>query len=116
MEFLFREVDGDVLVVSADGGLDGDTAPQFHAELEKLVESGMRKMIIDCTRLTYVSSYGLGVLLRLHKRLAGLGGDVKLAAVPGMVAAVLRVSKLDSLFSIYPDVDRARLEFRPRDA
>lgn len=116
MEFVYHETENDVLILRADGGLNSDTALQFISELENLVDAGLRKIIVDCSQLTYVSSYGLTILLRLHRKMAKHGGDVKLAGVPGLVAGVLRVTHIDRLLSIYPDIDRARLQFRPKDA
>jgi anti-anti-sigma factor len=114
MEFYHDEIDNDVLILIADGGLNTDTADQFLTSLEKLVEAGVRKIIVDCGRLTYISSYGLGVLLRIHKRMKERGGDVKLAAVGGIVPQALEITRLDTFFEIYPDVNRARLAFRPK--
>ena len=116
VEFFYHELDKDVLVLSADGGLNVDTAEEFHQQLEKLVDAGVKKIIVDCTRLDYISSYGIGVLVRLHQHLAKHGGDVKVAAVQSKVLQVLTLMRMGAVFSIYPDVDRARLAFRPRDA
>lgn len=116
MEFYYHETDKDMLIIRADGGLNIQTAAQFTRELEGLIDGGLRKIIVDCERLDYISSYGLGVLARLHAKLKHRGGDVKLAGVKGMAVSVLRATRLDSLLEMYPDVDRARLMFRPPDA
>jgi anti-sigma B factor antagonist len=113
MELYYHELDRSVLILSADGGLNADTAADFVSQLESMIEAGVKKMIIDCTRLTYVSSYGIGVLVRLHNKLAKLGGDVKIAAAPGFVIQALNVVRLGKLFELYPDVNQARLAFRP---
>ncbi len=112
MEFYYHDVDKDVLILSADGGLIAATADQFAGELDQLVQLGCRKLIVDCTRLTYISSYGLGVLVRLHKKLASRGGDVKLAAIAGAIPKLLSMVRLDRVFEIYPTVDEAREAFR----
>ena len=84
MEIYYHEIDDDVLIVDADGGLDAHTAQQLVTDLEKLVDSGLSKIILDCSRLTYVSSAGLAALVRLHKHMQRRGGDVKIAAVKGL--------------------------------
>ncbi len=114
MEIYYDDVDSDVLVLKADGGLNARTAESFVSDLEKLVDAGLRKIIVDCSGLSYISSYGLGVLVRLHGRLGRHGGNVKIASVKGVVVEVLRVTKLNTIFEIYPDVARARLAFRPK--
>ncbi len=116
MEFFFDEVDDDVLVIRADGGLNAGTAAEFVSSIEKMVDAGLSKIIIDCAHLDYISSYGLGVLVQLHSRMVRHGGDVKIASVSGVVVDVLRLTRLNRLFAIYPDVARARLAFRPKAA
>jgi anti-sigma B factor antagonist len=113
MEFGYDEVDNDVLILKADGGLNADTAEQFVREIEQLVDTGLVKIIVDCSGLTYVSSRGLGVLVRLHGRMAKHGGEVKIAGITGLAAQVLAITRLSTLFAMYPDVNRARLAFRP---
>jgi len=115
MEFHYDEIDGDVMIIQADGGLNADTAEEFVTSIVKLIDAGLRKIIIDCSRLEYISSFGLGVLIRLHRRLGECGGDVKLSNVRGMVPEVLQLTRLNRHVGIYPSVDAARLSFRPRD-
>ena len=112
MEFRYDEIEGDVLIITADGGLNRDTAERFVQDIETLVDTGLRQIIVDCSQLTYISSYGLGVLVRLHKRMNTHGGDVKIASVRGVLSQALQATRLDRLFDIYPDVNRARLAFR----
>ena len=116
MEFFFHELDETVLILRADGGLNAETAGQFVSQLEALVDAGVTKMIVDCTHLEYISSFGVGVLVRLHNKLAKRGGDVKVAAARSAVLQVLTVMRMGKVFDIYPDVNRARLAFRPKDA
>src|SRR5688500_6476790 len=103
MEFYYHEIDKDVLIIRADGGLNASTSEQFIQELERLIDAGLSKIIVDCTGLSYISSYGLGVLIRLHKRLANRGGDVKLAGIDSALIKLLSLVKLDQMFSIYSD-------------
>ena len=111
MEFYYKDTDRDVLILSADGGLNSHNAEQFVSELATLVEAGANKLIVDCTKLSYISSFGVGILIRLHKRLAEKGGEVKLAVVESPIVRVLRLMRLDTVFEIYPDVATARATF-----
>jgi len=116
VELYFREVQKDVMVVALDGGLDDSTAPELVRQVDELVEGGIAKLIIDCEKLTHMSSAGLGAIVRLHRRAAARGGDVKIAGVKGAAANVLGITRLDRVFAMYPDVSRALLAFRERDA
>ena len=112
MELYYDEIDDDILILAADGGLNGDTAERLVAEIGALVDAGLQRIIIDCSKLDYISSFGLGMLVRLHKKMKHRGGDVKVCSLHGIVPQVLQLTKLDKLFDIHPDVNRARLAFR----
>ena len=116
MEFYYHEIDNDVLIVSADGGINKGTSREFVEKVLDLIETGTPKIIIDCSKLTFISSYGLGVLLRLHKRAKKVGGEVKIASVHSRIVGLLKITRLNSVFGVCEDVNRARLEFRPKDA
>ena len=115
MEFYYHELDPSVLLLSADGGLNADTSREFVGQLESLIDAGVDKIIVDCSRLDYISSYGVGMMLRLSKKLAARGGEVKFAGVKSKVLGVLSVMHMNDRFAMYPDVDQARLAFRPRE-
>ncbi len=112
MELIFEEVEGDVLVVLVDGGLDSTTSGELDEAVGRLIDTGLGKVVLDCEKLDFISSRGLTSLLLLHKRASKMGGDVKLANVHHFVADVLRTMHLDKVFSLYPDVAQARLAFR----
>jgi len=114
MEFYEHEIDNDVLIIAADGGIDRNTSSEFVERILELIEGGVTKVIIDCEKLTYISSWGLGVLLRLHKRARATGGEVKIANVHSRIVELLNLTRLNRIFGVYPDVNRARLEFRPK--
>jgi anti-sigma B factor antagonist len=112
VEFYYHDVDKDVLILRADGRIDGSTGEEFVGNLQRLVEAGARKTIIDCSGLGHISSSGVGVLMRLHRKLWAVGGDVKVAAVSGTAFHLLELTKLAELFDIYPTVDAALEAFR----
>ena len=93
MELYYHEVDQSVLILSADGGLNADTAATFVKQLEQIVEFGAKKIIVDCTQLTYISSYGIGVLVQIHNKLAKLGGNVKIASPQSIVLKTLTMMR-----------------------
>jgi anti-sigma B factor antagonist len=116
MELYRHELDNSVLILSADGGLNADTAAAFVDQLARLIDEGVKKIIVDCTHLDYISSYGISVLVRVHSKLAARGGDVKIASPRSVVLKALQIVRLNRLVEIYPDVNAARLAFRPKDA
>lgn len=114
MQTFVQERDGELLIVSADGGLNRDTANQLIEEVGKHVEAGAKAIIVDCSRLSIISSAGIGTLLRLHGAMKARGAEVRLAALHGFVAQALQLMRLDGVFELFPDVNSARLAFRPK--
>ena len=113
MQFYYSDTDKDILIIKADGGLNSDNADQFVNELAALIDAGQSKIVVDCSHLDHITSYGVGVLVRLHSKMAKIGGDVKLACVKGVIEQVFKITHLNKVFEFYPDVSRACLMFRP---
>ena len=103
------------MVLSIDGGIDSSNTDQLRKEIEKLIEGGITKIILDGRKISHISSPAIGMLLKLHQSMKSRGGEVKLAGIRGIFWDVLRMMKLDRIFEIYEDVSRARLAFRPKD-
>lgn len=78
-----------------EGRLDAAQAPHAQAFLDEVAGP----CILDMGRLEYISSAGLGVLLRTHKRLIGVGG-LKLANVNRHINDIFTYSGFDRLFEI----------------
>jgi anti-sigma B factor antagonist len=57
---------------------------------------------MDCTRLEYISSAGLGVLLKTQKRLMASAGKLRLAGVNRHLQDVFQYSGFDQIFEIEP--------------
>lgn len=112
MEFYYRGVDRDVLVLKADGGIASTNAEEVVADLVRVARSGIRKLVVDCTGLGYISSSGVGMLIHLHNTLWAAGGQVKVASARGPVFRILEITKLARLFEIYPTVEEALGAFR----
>ena len=68
------------------------------------IEEGNRKIVIDCRNIEFISSLGLGMLVRAHSRMKKVGGDVKLARLSNLVADLLSTVALDKVFHLYPTV------------
>ena len=106
-----RMVDDDILAVLIRGSLDSATTEEFDAEIQKHLDAGHTKIIIDCRHLGFLSSVAIGQLVVLQTRLRRRGGAVKLATVHGPVAEVINVVGLGKMLDIYPDLEFARESF-----
>jgi anti-sigma B factor antagonist len=107
-----EEIEGGILVIKLHGKLDSTRTEEFQSEVRKHLESGNKRIILDCSNLGYVSSLGLGSLVALETKLRRQGGAVKLAGVQGNVAEILSLVRLDSVLGIYGDIAYAQEAFQ----
>lgn len=66
-----------------------------------------RQLVLDLARVPNVTSAALGKLVSLRRKLARLGGAVRLCHVQPGLLEVLRITRLDTVFGIDADLDAA---------
>ena len=84
-----------ILSVMLEGRLDTNTAPEFERFLEENLFSD--ELVINCEKLSYVSSAGLRVLLGAQKR---TGGKMKLTNVCELVMEVFDMTGFTDILTI----------------
>ncbi|MGH6917161.1 MAG: STAS domain-containing protein [Geminicoccaceae bacterium] len=94
---------GMVLVVAAQGRLDGSSADEFQGRLSASIESGETRILLDFADLIYISSAGLRILLITAKRLKEGDGQFAICGLTENVASVFKVSGFDGVIKIFPD-------------
>lgn len=92
-----KQTTGDTLTVALDGRLDTITSPDLEQALTDL--AGVRHLVLEFTKITYISSAGLRVLLALQKRM-GVQGDMVVRHVDKMVMEVLEMSGFVDILTI----------------
>ncbi|NLS97258.1 MAG: STAS domain-containing protein [Planctomycetaceae bacterium] len=106
-----RLIDDDILAVLLRGSLDSTTTEEFDREIQKHLDEGRSKIIIDCRYLDNLSSMGIGRLVALQTRLRRKAGAVKLATIHGPAAEVIKLVGLGNILEIYGDLEFARQSF-----
>jgi anti-sigma B factor antagonist len=96
----------DVTVIALDGSLDSGTAPRVQEDLEELVpDDGL--VLLDLSKMSYMSSAGLRVLLLVYRQAQRSGAHVALAAVPADVHEVLAATGFLDFFTVADSVEAA---------
>ena len=86
----------DVVVIS--GRLDAAQCAAAQAFLDRVQGT----VTLDCTKLEYISSAGLGVLLKTQKRLLASAGKLRLSGVSSHLRDIFIYSGFDQIFEIEP--------------
>lgn len=96
-------------VVLVAGDLDAATAPKLHDELVRLADAGVDRIVLDLRRMTFVDSFGLGVIVNAKKRLSQDGNALCLVADADQrtLRRVLEITGLDRVLPVHPTVSEA---------
>lgn len=98
-------------VLDLDGELDAHTAPQLEEALQNLLNKHKYQIIVNCKKLEYISSAGLGVFMAYIEDVRSLGGDIKLSNLKPGVYHVFDLLGFPSLYDIFDDEREAIAEF-----
>lgn len=94
-------------VFAPEGAIDLHVSPELRASLRELIDKKPDRLVIDLSRVPYIDSSGLAVLIGAMQSLEHEGGKFCLASAPETVRTILESARLDQYFHLYPTVDEA---------
>ena len=111
-ELTTKKIEPDITVLPIKGRLNIGTNLTFlEIELQKLIEGGAKKLILDLSELTYIDSAGIGMLMNTWGQSNKAGGKLAVAGATGPVAETFSIVHLDRVVSVHPDVASAAASF-----
>jgi anti-anti-sigma factor len=81
-----------------NGRLDTANAVLFESSLKPLVENADKSIILDCSKLEYISSSGLRQFLALRKTVAAKGGKMVIAHLGSGLKDIFKMTGFSTLF------------------
>lgn len=101
---LEKHMQGDVTVIALDGTLDSSTAPQVQQNLVELMQE-RAQILLDLSRMSFMSSAGLRVLLLVYRHAEQIGSRLALASVPSDTYDVMSATGFLDFFTVAKTVD-----------
>ena len=98
-------------IIRIEGYLDAHTAPEFEKAIEDQIAQGNVKIIVDCGKLDYISSAGLGVFMGFVEEVREAGGDIKICSLIPKVRQVFELLGFGQLYHIVDDRPSAVRKF-----
>ena len=103
---------GDVAIVDVKGRLVlGDGDDTFIHTVNRLVQAGMTKVLLNLDGMTYIDSAGLGVLVSKYITLRNRGGNLKVCNLRARGFEVLTVTRLLTVFESFDSETEAIASF-----
>lgn len=95
-------------VLPLEGALDLHVSPEVRASLRQMIDLKPKRLIVDLSKVPYIDSSGLAVLIGAMQSLEHEGGSFMLAGAQEAVRTILESARLDQYFLLFPDVDSAQ--------
>ena len=93
------QVNGTNMTIAIEGRLDTLTAPELQAELANYKLGELTEIVLDMSKLEYISSAGLRVLLQAFRSMK-MGGVMRIINANEVTRKVFEVTGFDEYFTI----------------
>lgn len=105
---LSSKLEGPFKVVSVEETrIDAAVAIEFKNAMRQETEDGIGTIVLNLTSVNFIDSSGLGAIVAIMKNL-GSNRKLALAGLTPPVDKVFKLTRMDSVFAIYPTLDEAR--------
>lgn len=99
-------IDGTQVVSVNAERIDAAMAIQFKEDMRSQTDNGPERVILDLSEVKFIDSSGLGAIVAAMKQL-GSGRKLDLAGLTPVVEKVFRLTRMDTVFSLYATLDEA---------
>lgn len=97
----------DSFIIHVDGELDVYTAPRLKEAIAEGISQEHRTIVVDLTKVGFLDSTALGVLVGGRRNARDQGGDVLLVVDTPHLEKMFRITGFETMFGIHRTVDEA---------
>jgi anti-sigma B factor antagonist len=109
-----QKAEGDVMVLFLSGKImGGPDYERFHSEIKTLVKEGHVDILLNLSKVNWINSTGLGLLVSAYTTLQKNGGTLKICEVSERIDNILNVTQLKLVFETFESCDEALASFGP---
>jgi anti-sigma B factor antagonist len=106
-----RDVE-EVTLLYPKGFINAHTVRLFETELQRALQQGRFKIVINCSGLLYIASAGLGAIMGSIEEIRTNGGDLRLTDLNETVLNIFEILGFNHLYRIFPSEVEAISSFR----
>ena len=99
-----------VVIITVEGSIDSKTAGEFQSTIMDGV-SGTNKVILDLSKVNFVSSAGLRLLLMIYRQITSRKGKVVLVGVSEEISDIMEMTGFIKFFAFSDTMDEALKSF-----
>lgn len=91
----------EIVILDLSGRLIGEAGNEFLAIVTpQIVESGVRKVLLNFSALTQCDSMGISALLRIHGSLENMDGKMVICTANSLIAKVFELTHIDQVLHL----------------
>lgn len=94
-------------VLPLEGEIDLHVSPEVAEALRTMTAKKPKRVVVDLTKVTYLDSSGLAVLIEGMQNVQEYGGKFAVAGMQESVKHIFDIARLDQVFQIFSTVDEA---------
>ena len=103
-----NKTEEDFLIIKLEGEVDASSSIYLDKALRKAVEQNFKKILVDCNKLNYISSAGLGVFMSYIQDFQSQNINLVLFGLSDKVKNVFEILGLDQLLKISKNLEEAK--------
>ena len=92
----------EVKVIKLSGNLNATTSQEFRQSITKILEVGVKIVLVDFQDVTFMDSSGLGALVLAFKTLRAADTKLVLCSINEQVRILFELTNMDKIFEIFP--------------
>ncbi|TAF75530.1 MAG: anti-sigma factor antagonist [Bacteroidetes bacterium] len=98
-----NNIDKNILYITFEGDLlgAGDNL-ELMDSINDALNQGVKKAIINMSKVKYMNSSGIGVLITIYTKFKNRSGEAVVCNVAETIMKLLVMTKLDAVIKIYP--------------
>lgn len=95
----------DLEIIKLHGNLNANSIQDFREQVDKIIESGVKILLIDCQETSFIDSSGLGALVLAFKTLREANVRMVICSINEQVRILFELTGMDKVFEIFPSQD-----------
>lgn len=107
MNYNVEERYNSVVITLKGNVMGGPDGAKLHDTLHELKEQGKTNVVVDLSKVKFMNSSGLGMLISAMTTMRNSGGDLRLANVADRIQSLLVITKLITVFKHFDSVEAA---------
>jgi anti-sigma B factor antagonist len=108
MQIRKKQTDSGTAIVELEGMLVlGHESRSVESTVEKLVQDGKKKIIVDLTKVSYVDSSGVGILVGSLGHCKRGGGAMRLTGVRDNILKIMKLTRVDQVLQVDASLEEA---------